>query len=164
MRSLPLLATCVAALACAARSDPAADALERARDHLPAFAKFDRWARSVGQSQEVLRDKRGLSEVMFASIRREPAIFAARVQLSGASGWTLTLPPSAVAVGPPPWISVRDVRLGPIRVAPAARCALASPRPKASEPQAVCVWIARAAPTASGATLEVTVAFRERVP
>jgi hypothetical protein len=161
MRSIALLATCMAALACGARSDPAAQALERARSHLPAFAQFARWARSVGQSQEVLRDKRALSEVMFASIRREPTIFAALVQLSGANGWTLTLPPSAGVDAELPWISVRDVRLGTLRVAPSARCALASPRPKPGDPQAVCAWIARAAPTASGAMLAVTLAFRE---
>jgi hypothetical protein len=156
-----LLGAWIASLACDSQPDAVARAEQRARPHLPLFGLFDRWARRVGQSEEVVQDKNALAETMFAKVRNQRSVLAVWVQIEGDRARLLAWPSATALPSLGGWISLEDPTLGALRVATAQPCPVVITRSRSTVSAGRCELISRkrAAPPPRATT--VTMAFRD---
>ena len=161
MRSAPIATVfgCAAAIALsqACTSDAASSHAQR---HLPAFARFERWARRVVAGDGDAREDGALSELLFAPVRNTSEIAGVFVALEGPPARVLALPARAVLGGVGEWVSLRDPGLGAIQAAALARCPIEGARAALDGP---CVLITNRLGQ-SAQPLTITMAVRSEDP
>jgi hypothetical protein len=141
--------------ACNAGSDGVARAARSAEPHLDAFAEFDGWARRANIGRQVLDDGEAVGETIFAPLRNDRDIFAAWVDRDVGHSEHYALPRDTVLPRLSDWTTLRDDKLGELRVVARKPCPLDLPSWWRGEMEELrCVLLQREA-----AKLTVTVAF-----
>src|SRR6476646_9871736 len=126
---------CAAAIAlshgCTSETAAVTRASVHAQPHLPAFARFDRWARRVAAGDGVARPDAALSELLFAPARNAPDLIAVVVEFAEPPARTFVLPARS-ALGPVrEWVALRAPGAGAIHAAVEARCPIERLAPSA---------------------------------
>lgn len=163
VRLLAGTAVCALALACGDDSSSLGRASEHARPHLPAFARFSRWAQRALANDRAAGDREALAELLFAQLRGDRDVLAAFVRVGADRPIELALPERASITGTPRWQSLRDPELATVHVAVEEPCpiALTTGRTPAGPP-ARCVLISNAGEhDEPRRALAITIAFRD---
>jgi hypothetical protein len=140
--------------ACAREPADLEGASRAASSHLATFARFERWAMRMEQTDVQLRGEQARREATFAPLRADRSVLWAEVN----DGEHPTLQHAApIDVAQLAFVSVDVPQLGRVMVAQSDTCHVADPKRSQTIP---CVVIARASGTAK--STNVRMAFRQQ--